>query len=363
MSLLSGKIAYRRYHVNDDLPNKVDMQALIQKGAFTGFSEAEDLREEVVGWTILGEPFGTDFNVTGFAGISVGHSDHYHFSIRIDRRTIPPLILQHETKKRCDEVMKRMGAERLARQERADIKDDVRRSLLNKTLPTSSTADIVWDRTKEELYVLAAGEAVNVAARTLFEKTFGVKTIPTDPMTMAQLALDKDKDGVAPFVDGTFLNWIWWLAYKDIKGHALANYEDPITLWVDDFIEFISHQCKQEATIRHGSVAESKETRAALRDGKRIAKCRIGVVHRDRQWGLTIDGDDLSVRSLQMPDVVTEEEAQDEREATQIIRASDLSEIQDILDGLYVEYIRTRADSAEWAKCTSAMHHLAVQED
>ena len=120
MSLLSSSVSLTRYKVH----GKVEPPILntVARGLknHTISEIDENVSEKVVGWTSLEDPFRPDFDGSSFV-----YGDNFIFSLRIDKKNIPPKVI----KKHCSiESTKRMaesGRDYLSKTEKQIVKDHV----------------------------------------------------------------------------------------------------------------------------------------------------------------------------------------------------------------------------------------------
>ncbi len=175
MGALQGAITVRRYVVRGEKPK--DPSRLI-KGARAHVLVPIDPRsdaEKVCGWASLEDP--TDLELSGenmFYGPTVA------LALRVDT-LVPPTS-----------VVKRMVAERLKatgrkanRAEKMAAKEEVKRSLRGKTLPTMRAYDVVWQTDAETVHVWSHVKAVNEMVIDLFYKSFGLELVPRGPTVVA----------------------------------------------------------------------------------------------------------------------------------------------------------------------------------
>jgi DNA recombination-dependent growth factor C len=192
MSLLSSSVSLTRYKVH----GKVEPPILntVARGLknHTISEIDENVSEKVVGWTSLEDPFRPDFDGSSFV-----YGDNFIFSLRIDKKNIPPKVI----KKHCSiESTKRMaesGREYLSKTEKQIVKDHVIHTLSLRIPATPSIYDVIWNYENSYLWFFSNLKAVNEELETLFSKSFNISLLRLFPYTTAALSSglsDSDRD-------------------------------------------------------------------------------------------------------------------------------------------------------------------------
>ena len=135
-----------------------------------------------VGWTNLNDPYHPDFSGSSFLVASF-----FVFSLRIDKKTVPAKVLQKQyvigEKKRLIEN----GREFLSKNEKKELKDDVKQMLLSRMPAVPHVFDIVWDYENSRLWCYSTQKAANEELETLFSKSFNINLVKLFPYTIADL--------------------------------------------------------------------------------------------------------------------------------------------------------------------------------
>ncbi|MGA1608705.1 MAG: hypothetical protein ACO4CT_17100, partial [Planctomycetota bacterium] len=92
-------------------------------------------------------------------------------------------------------------------------------------------------------------------------------------------------------------------------------------------------------TMRKGMPTRSPEARTALRSGHRLKKAKLIVAQGEREWSFVLDGSELELRSVKLPqdDESCESQAERDRE-----RAAHFIEIHGIVRRLYARFLELR---------------------
>lgn len=181
MGILNGPISIRRYQVVGDLPQdfREKFCAILQAGAFQGFEENSD-EEKAVGWACAQDPLDLDLK-----DFKVWRNEYLLFSLRVDTRRIPPSALKLYVKKAEEDHLARVGRPRLSRNEKKEIKNLVKRKLLQHVLPATKTYDILWNVNTARLDFWSTSDKLCFEFSEMFEKDFSLRLRPLGPFLNA----------------------------------------------------------------------------------------------------------------------------------------------------------------------------------
>ncbi len=202
MGLLSSTVSVTRYKVEGKFKKSVlETMASCLKGHAIPETE-RDISDKAVGWTSFETPFHP-----GFDGSSFVIGTYFVFSLRIDKKTIPPKVL----KKHCAiEATKRLaesGREYLSSHEKDMIKDHVT-NLLNLRIPAiPNVYDLIWSYEDGFLWFFSTLKSANEELETLFLKSFQLPIIRLFPYTTADLMMglsDQHRDMLGKLSAATF---------------------------------------------------------------------------------------------------------------------------------------------------------------
>lgn len=182
MSLLSSTASITRYRVD----GKIESNLL--ETIYTGLKEQmipeiEDASEKVVGWTSFDNPFNPNFEGSSF---SIGN--YLIFSLRIDKKTIPPKIIKKYYEIEMNKRLKESGREYLSRQEQKMAKDHVINVLALRIPATPNIYDLVWNYEESVLWFFSNLKAANEELEDLFFKSFKLNIIRLFPYTVAHFS-------------------------------------------------------------------------------------------------------------------------------------------------------------------------------
>lgn len=180
MGLLSSAISLTRYRIegsiDDSILNRV--KDGLKKHAFPEIEEEDSAM--TVGWTSLRTPYQAHFDDSSFL---IGTA--FVFSLRIDKKIIPPKIIKKqialETSKRLSET----GRTYVSKLEKQAIKDQVMQVLSSRIPATPNIYDIVWNYEAGLMYCFSTLKSANEELESLFFKSFNLTPIRLFPYTLA----------------------------------------------------------------------------------------------------------------------------------------------------------------------------------
>jgi len=175
MGALKGSVTIRRYLVRGDRPRE---PARLVKGVRAHLLVPIDPAgesERAFGWASIADPEDLDFAPEDmFLGESLA------LALRVDVLKPP------------GGVVKRLAAQRLKalgrRSNRAETRaarEEVKRSLRDRYLPTSRSADMVWQLERGHVYFWSHAKGMNELLVDLFARSFGLELVPLGPGLVA----------------------------------------------------------------------------------------------------------------------------------------------------------------------------------
>ena len=192
MGLLSSRMSITRYQVTGQLDGPV------HETVYQGLKQhaipkiEDDGSEATIGWTSFETPYAPDFE-----GYSFVFGGYMVFSLRIDKKSIPPKLIQKHYALYAAKRLADTGRHYLSGNEKKSIKDHVVNTLVHRIPATPNVYDLVWEYETASLWFFSNLKAANEALETLFIKSFNLHLIRLFPYTaadrMAGLA-DKERD-------------------------------------------------------------------------------------------------------------------------------------------------------------------------
>lgn len=182
MGLLSPTASIVRYFVEGDLEKPVIDHVLsgIEKNRFS--ETDKDRSESISGWTSFENPFFPDFQSDTFL-----LGTDFVFSLRIDKKTIPPKLIKKHYSMEIAKSLTKSGRDYLSKNQKKEIKEQVIQRLHARIPATPDIFDIVWNFEKRILIFFTTLKSANELLESLFYKSFNASLIRIFPYTLADL--------------------------------------------------------------------------------------------------------------------------------------------------------------------------------
>ena len=185
MGLLSSTVSITRYRVQGDLRKPVLETIANGLKKYTIADIDDDAEEKSIGWTSLDKPFAPDFSGSSFV---VGA--YLMFSLRIDKKSIPPKLVKKQYTVEADRRLTRTGRHFISGSEKKLIKEEVMHTLSLKIPATPNVYDLVWHLENQTLWYYTNLKTANEELENLFNASFGLSLIRMFPYTSAELTAD-----------------------------------------------------------------------------------------------------------------------------------------------------------------------------
>jgi recombination associated protein RdgC len=187
MGALKGSIAFGKYYVRGALPEAPHQKFLerIQARAFRVLTPEDESAS--VGWVPIERPFDDEVSLPS-EGVFFG--SYLNLALRLDRWKFPLALVQSRMAAAVRIYQQKTGKDRVSRAEKAELREAVERKLRRDGVPTTSAGDLSWNLATGELRLFARGRTVIEHAHELFEKTFGMRLLPSGPYVLGALHLD-----------------------------------------------------------------------------------------------------------------------------------------------------------------------------
>lgn len=143
------------------------------------------------------------------------------------------------------------------------------------------------------------------------------------------------------FLGSEFLLWLWFKSECYDNMYTLKEH-GGIEVWIDDKLTLEASLAETERNdFKGGAPAHSPEAKTALRQGKRPAKAKLGIIKEGREWELSLKAESLDVSGAKLPALLAREEDEQFYERMYL-----LEELENIIRALYAEFLAIRLDDA-----------------
>lgn len=179
MGIVSGSLTVARFRVVGSLPEgwRDKFRAQLEDNAFHD-PPAGQGKEEVEGWVqvhnLLDTTF-SDFNQWLYNDVAV-------FALRVDKKRLPAKLFKATIDKRKAAWCLERGVERCPNAIVTELKEDLEREWLARTLPSVAVTEAAWNLSKGWMVVHSLSEGTAERFRKRFFRTFGLKLVPWSPL-------------------------------------------------------------------------------------------------------------------------------------------------------------------------------------
>ena len=182
MGILSSSVSITRYKVSGSLKPPV-VETVATALSRHAISEiADNTVNTSVGWTSIDHPFQPEFSDLSFV-----YGSLFIFSLRIDKKTIPPKLLKKHVAIETSKRLQTGGRDYLSQTEKKTLKDEVVQKLTQRIPATPNLYDVIWNFDQGSLWFFSNLRKSNEELETLFTKSFHLTLLRLFPFTFADL--------------------------------------------------------------------------------------------------------------------------------------------------------------------------------
>jgi hypothetical protein len=300
MGLLKGNFSFMRFSVEGRLPQAFlnFVNSRIKANSFHESSKSTE--EKRSGWVSITDILDADFENANY---SLG--DYLIFSLRIDRKIIPPRLLKIKIMEAQRRYLAQTGKDRMNKQTAAGIKDKVKLELLTRLDPVPSFYDICWALGQNIVYFSSLTDKVADDFIDLFKKTFSLNLIRLLPQdngqilnNIAETAVSKQE---AALLGREFMTWLWFKS-EERNGKITLPKGEEVDLCLLKRIVLESGDGEySQGVVCHGMHAELKEGKEAIRQGKKVKEAGIKLTADQNEWEFSFKADNFHFQSLKLP--------------------------------------------------------------
>jgi len=346
MGLLKGNFSFARFHVDGQLPQAF-LNFVNNRIKTNSFHETSKSTEEKrLGWVSV-----TDILDTAFEKNDYILGDYLIFSLRIDRKMIPPKLMKIKIMKEERQFLTQSSKNRINKQMASEIKDKVKLELLTKLDPVPSFYDVCWSLSQNIVYFSSLSDKAAEDFADLFKKTFSLSLSRVLPQSNPQI-VNKIKEAVITqkdtfLIGREFMTWLWFKS-EERNGRINLPQGEEIEL---NFLKRVVLEAGEgeysQGVVCHGIHTELKEGKEAIRQGKKVKEGGIKLTYNQNEWEFTLKADNFLCQSLKLPTVAEWQETADDPSGKMLERIYLIENAAKTLDQLYNYFLNIRY-SRQW---------------
>jgi len=191
MAILSASTSLTRYRIVEDVPRELwaEVNDRLRKFAFRDIDDTAD--ERSFGWVCFDNMLDPNWTTA-----PPEKGAYLTFSLRLDTRRISAAVLKKHVQLAMEHqlrLMQSQGQKFLTRDQKTEIKEQVKLRIRARTLPVPAYFDVIWDTDKNIIYLGCTTDKILELFNELFTKTFGLNLEPQDPFFCALGILGEDR--------------------------------------------------------------------------------------------------------------------------------------------------------------------------
>lgn len=177
MPFRQGSLSVRRYIVTGEEPATFERTATMAMRRYE-WKEINASRgeKESFGWINPRQPL-----IEQFTWEDIIDGPLVFLAVRRDRKSFSKYLFQARLAERIQEVKLQKSLERLTRQHRLALSEELTIQMLKETSPVSAFTEIIWDRNTGEVFMGATSNTLCERIADLFLSTFDLRLIPQFP--------------------------------------------------------------------------------------------------------------------------------------------------------------------------------------
>lgn len=193
MGFLSASTGLTRYRVQDEVGDDIlrDVPRLLKSFAFVDIDQS--MEERSFGWVCFDDLLDVDWATAG-----PEKGPYLAFSLRLDTRRIPPAVFKKHLMIALKERQIQMaeeGKKFLTKDQKTELREQVRQRLLMRSLPIPAVFDVVWSVRDNRVYLATTNSKVRTLFEDLFARTFQAELEPLTPVTLGLELLGSGAEG------------------------------------------------------------------------------------------------------------------------------------------------------------------------
>jgi len=345
MGLLKGNFSFAQFHVDGKLPQAfLDfVSSHIKTNSFSDTTKSTE--EKRLGWVSLTDVLDADFENANYA-----LGDYLIFSLRIDRKLIPPKLMKIRLMEEEKRFLAESGKSRVNKAMSSGIKEKVKLELLTKLDPVPSFYDVCWAVGQNKIYFSSLTDKVADDFADLFKKTFSLSIRRFLPQENILIVNKTDETKGTPadtsLIGREFLTWLWYKSEERGGRIAVAKDEEVELNFLKRIVLEAGEGEYSQGVVCHGIHAELKEGKEAIRQGKKVKEAGIKLIYNQNEWEFTFRADSFNFQSLKLP-VMDWQETPEDPSGHLLERIYLIENAVKTMNNLYESFLRIRF-SSQW---------------
>jgi recombination associated protein RdgC len=345
MGLLKGSFSFARFGVEGQMPQAF-LNFVNNRIKANSFRDSPKSTEEKrLGWVSITDVLDAEFEKANYA-----LGDYLIFSLRIDRKMIPPKLMAIKVMEEERRFLAQNGKSRINKQATAGIKDKVKLELLTRLDPVPSFYDVCWALGQNTIYFSSLSDKVADDFVDLFKKTFSLNLRRLGPQENPQIAKKIAEAAIkqeeASLSGREFMTWLWYKSEERNGRISLPQGEEVELNFLKRIVLEAGEGEYSQGVVCHGLHAELKEGKEAIRQGKKVKEAGIKLTYNQNEWEFTLKADNFHFQSLKLP--VTEwQETEEDPSGKMLERIYLIENAAKTIDVLYDFFLNVRY-SPQW---------------
>ncbi len=183
MGFFSGNLSLKRFFI-EEIDYFRDKERVIANLNNFGFKDIEnEAREESIGWVSPLRVFKTEVDVS-----ETYFGNYVLLALRHDTKRVSKVLLDCK----LNEAIEREGINIQNNKQLKQLRDDIKKELLKKTLPNPKVVECVIDLNRKTLLLNSGSKRLSGLFLSLFEKTFSILPVYVDPTVFSYIATGKE---------------------------------------------------------------------------------------------------------------------------------------------------------------------------
>lgn len=281
-------------------------------------------------------------------------------AFRTDSKRLPTGLLKSRVKIKVAQWCEERGVEKCPAAIKKEFKAALEEDLLTRALPTTKVNEIMILPDRGELWIDSTSDKRVDEIRKALRK-LGFEGRVWVPGELRRAEAD-DMMATSDLPAGVVTSFYAWLWHRAETGNGLHNDISPIHAWIDSRIAFRRPVEEKATTVVTGdNPADAVTARAAIANGMVIQDLRLGLKREDREYFVTLCGQHMQTKAMQMPSMDSEGDSENPLEGhanmfDRIFLITELNQVlADLLETFLGSYLeeglpQLNEEIADWAR-------------